>query len=156
MPCQTKPMRSSAVAREGVDAEQPEVLSVDLDRAGRGAIEPADQVEDRRLPGAARADDREELARRDVEVDSAERDHPGLGDAVDLVHVPEPDQYLAIGRCEQLGADHRHSASPRNTPVTDERIRVRIAAQSAIALATTIVTTAAPIAGQSSTRTGGG
>ena len=47
-----------------------------------------------------------------------------------------------LGR-EHVGAHHRHSASPRSTPVTDERIRVRIAAPSASAVATTIATTAA-------------
>ncbi len=37
-----------------------------LDRAGVGALEPADQLEQRRLPAPARADDRDDLARRDL------------------------------------------------------------------------------------------
>ena len=57
-----------------------EVDAVELDRSRRRRVEPADEVEDRRLAGAVRADQREHLAARDVEghavdgADAAEAD----------------------------------------------------------------------------------
>jgi hypothetical protein len=47
-------------------------LAVEHDAAGIGPDEAADDVEERRLAAAGVADDRDELAVRDVEVDAAE------------------------------------------------------------------------------------
>src|SRR5699024_4965322 len=45
----------------------------DLDDARVGGVEPASDVEERRLAGARRTHDGDELARTDVEVDAVER-----------------------------------------------------------------------------------
>ena len=48
-----------------------DVLAEHLDRAGRGREVARDEIEERRLPGAVRAEDRTALAVRDVEIDVA-------------------------------------------------------------------------------------
>ena len=60
-----------------------------------GPVERAHQVQQRRLAGAGRADDREQLAAMDAEADAVERDHRRLG-AVGLAHVVELEHRLAV------------------------------------------------------------
>ena len=52
----------------------------------RGAVEPADQVEQGGFAGAGRPDDGDHLAARDLEVDGFERDHLAL--AVEVLGDP--------------------------------------------------------------------
>ena len=47
---------------------------IDLDGAAGLRVEPGEDAQQRRLPAAARADDADELARRDAQVDVVERD----------------------------------------------------------------------------------
>src|SRR5262245_27790953 len=151
----------AAVVGEIVLVEPAEVATLDLDDPRGRPVEPADHVEDRRLARAARADDRDELALGDVEVDAAERHDAGVRDPVDLEHVPEPDQRAAVG-ARPLRRDRRadrpraHSASPRSTEVTDERSSARSASSSPIAVAATIADSEIANDVQSTTRIGGG
>ena len=63
-----------------------DVPPVEHDRALRQALEARDEPQQRRLPGAARAEQGQELARRDREVDAVQRDHGPelLADAAQL------------------------------------------------------------------------
>ena len=63
VPCHTNPTRWARYVRQRVVAQEPEVLSVHVHDAGGGAVETPQEVQDRGLAGAARADDRQELAR---------------------------------------------------------------------------------------------
>src|SRR5215207_7384720 len=159
----------SPVRGELVLVEPSQVATLDLDRAGGRAVQAADHVQDRRLARAAGAHDGQELALAHVEVDAAERDDTGVGDAIDLEHVPEPHERLAeradrLRSASQLGLDPAarrsarlaHSASPRSTDVTEERSSARSAASNPIADAATMALNETASAGQSNTRTGGG
>src|SRR6185436_3354808 len=64
----------AADAGQLVVAEAGERLAVDAHLAGGRAIEPADQVQQRRFAGARRSNDRDHLAARDGEGDAVERD----------------------------------------------------------------------------------
>jgi hypothetical protein len=55
------------------------------ERAGGDLLEPGDRAQQRRLPAARRADEDDELARFDVEVDAVEN----VQIAVGLLDVPE-------------------------------------------------------------------
>ena len=59
------PRAASCLGREAGD-----VAAVEPDRAGVGPVEPGDEIEQRRLAGAVRADDADELALGDVEIDA--------------------------------------------------------------------------------------
>ena len=68
----------------GPDADQ--ALAFEADVAGLRRVEPRDHVEDRRLAGAVRADQTDDLALGDRERDGVECDDPAeaLADVVDL------------------------------------------------------------------------
>ena len=51
----------------------------DAHASGRRALERSHQMEQRRLPGAGRADDRDEFARGDAEADALQRRHRRIG-----------------------------------------------------------------------------
>ena len=75
--------------RQVVVGQAAERFAVDADLAGGRAIEAADQVEQRRLAGAGRPDDRDHLAARDRQRDVVERDDVALafelfGDVVEV------------------------------------------------------------------------
>src|SRR5918995_1234965 len=158
------------VRGELVLVEPSQVATLDLHRAGGRPVESADHVQDRRLTRAARAHDGQELALAHVEVDAAERDDAGVGNAIDLEHVPEPHERLPVRAdrprpAPQLGLDPparrsacrlAHSASPRSTDVTEERSSARSAASNPIADAATMALSDTASAGQSNTRIGGG
>src|SRR5438552_9396494 len=96
------PDRRETAFIQAIDAH-----AVDLDLAGIRAIEPAEQMQQRRLSGARPADDRNELAPRDLELGAVE--HADL-------RVPFPE-----GLCQAAGADEYrphalHSAAPSGTP----------------------------------------
>ena len=84
-----------------------QVLTVDPDRARRGVVEAADQLGERRLPGAARADHRDPLAGRDheVEIGDGRRRVGGVAerDAVDLDAAVPPDEDRGVGRVDERG-----------------------------------------------------
>src|ERR671911_536200 len=115
-------------------------------------------------------DDGQELALAHVEIDAAESDDAGVGDAIDLEHVPKPHERFPVRAdrprsAPQLGLDPparrsarrlTHSASPRSTDVTEERSSARSAASNPIADAATMALSETASAGQSNTRIGGG
>ncbi len=75
--------------REPAVAEAADVAPVDADGAAGRSLQCADDVHQRRLPGARRADDDDELARRHQQVDAVERPHRWrsgvvLGDPAEL------------------------------------------------------------------------
>ena len=74
-----------AQAAHVVGRETRETRSIQVDRAGVGAIEAADDLEERRLAGSVRADDPDQLAGLHVERDVAVRGDAAeaLGDARD-------------------------------------------------------------------------
>src|SRR2546429_2820879 len=80
------PDRRQTAFVQAVDAD-----AVELDLAGIGAIEAAEQMQQRGLSGARPADDGNELAPRDLEISPVE--HAGLC-------VP-----FAEGLCQTAGAD---------------------------------------------------
>ena len=60
------------------------------DLAVVGEVEPGDEVEQRRLAAARRTHDRDELARRDVEVDAAQGAHRRELGLEGLAHTDNP------------------------------------------------------------------
>ena len=75
-------------------------LAVDLDRAAGRLDEVADDAQERRLAAARRADERHELAGRDVEVDARQGDgRPLVARAEHLVDAADLDD----GRCAGFG-----------------------------------------------------
>ena len=134
-----EPHAFGAIRGEVVVVQQPEVLSVHIHDPRGCPVEAAEQVQDRRLARAAGSDDGEELAAGDVQIHTAERDDARIADPIDLEHVPQACEHVASFGREPLGADHRHSASPRRTPVTDDRINVRMASPSPMAVVTATV-----------------
>jgi len=79
-----------------------------------GVIEEPSVVEERRLPGAAGADDRDELSRLDREVNSVERHHRLAASA----RVP-------LGHAAELDAIHRDDGSRSRRPRPPRRRRAR-------------------------------
>ena len=65
-----------------------DVTAADGDVAARDLLQPRDRAEQRRLPAARRADERDELSIADFERDVIDRDHIA---GEDLAHVPELD-----------------------------------------------------------------
>src|SRR5690606_30135651 len=61
--------------REAVGIERLDVAAGEQIRAARRPVETAEDVHQRRLSGAGLADDRDELARVDLQVDVAQRTH---------------------------------------------------------------------------------
>jgi hypothetical protein len=74
-PLEDEADRRAAEADELLLAEGGHLRAVDPYASRRGPIEPADEVEERRLPRAGRAVEDEELALADAEVDVRERVH---------------------------------------------------------------------------------
>ena len=104
-PWKTNPI-SALRTRASSRAVQPRhVLAVQHVLPARRPIEAADQVHERRLAGARRAGQRDELARHDVERDASQRGHLHLADVVSLREIPDGDH----------GARHR-PAPPRAPP----------------------------------------
>ena len=68
-----------------------DVAAAEMDRPGRGLDEAAEDAEERRLARSRRPEQRDELARRDVEADPVERAHG----AVDLAGLADFDPFAA-------------------------------------------------------------
>src|SRR5450432_1499416 len=71
--------------------------AVDLDRTRRDRLEIGADAQEGRLAAARRADERDEFARRDREVDLAQRLHRRIGRGVDDAHLARRDGELARG-----------------------------------------------------------
>ena len=114
--------------------QKSEVAPTDRHRPGRRAVDPADEVQDAGLPGAAGADDGGERAREDLEADAAERRDAGVSHSVHLVDAVEPDRH------------RRHSGSPRRTADADAVLIPAAETRSPIASVTAEATAAASAA----------
>src|SRR5262249_17427266 len=130
---------------------------------GARAVESTEQMQDRRLAGAARAHDREELAGVDLEIHAGERHDPGVADPGDLVRPVQA--HTRAGALRPLGDRRRggaivpgprHSGSPRSTAVIGARIAAGVAAAAPAAAATPITTSATATALTSTTTIGVG
>src|SRR5262249_24099255 len=97
------PQRAEPAVREPRD-----VVSGDLDGAGRRPVERPDEVQHGRLPGAGRADDRDQLTLLHGERDAVDRDHAPRGL---LAHVAQRHQ----------GHDGIPTVAPSATPLTSTR-----------------------------------
>ena len=83
-----------------------QVVAVDADRAGGRVVEAGDELRQRRLAGAGRADERDGLARRDRErhvVERGRRVAVGEGHAVEDDLAAQPREVGRAGRVDQLG-----------------------------------------------------
>ena len=83
--------------RQLIVREARHVAAVQPIRAGRRAIEAAEDVHQRRLPRSRRSDDRDELAARDVERDATQRMDRDVADLIDLGEVLACDQWHVRG-----------------------------------------------------------
>ena len=86
-----KPILSRRTRVSPSSVERGERLAVDFDFAFGGAVEAADQVQQRRFAGAGRADDGHHFAAGDVEIQALQRRHLTLarklfGDAAEMDH----------------------------------------------------------------------
>ena len=72
-------------------------LAAGLDRNGAGAlaVEPGENAQQRRLAAAGRANDAQELARRDREVNAVNRQHPALAAHIFLAQARDIDRGAA-------------------------------------------------------------
>ena len=72
----TKPNERSRSSARSPSPQLGEIAPLEEDVAAGGPVERAEELEERRLPGAARAFESDELARLDAQVDALERvDH---------------------------------------------------------------------------------
>ena len=99
----TKPIRRARSADTARSESADDVVPVDPDRPGRRPVQRADQVQQRRLAGPGRADDGDQLAVPDAQVDLAQRDHAAR---VGPAHAGQFD-HRAAGR---------HSGTPTGAP----------------------------------------
>ena len=92
-----QPQRQLDVGAHGEPREQRRLLEHEgdaapgVDGAGRRLVEPGDEVEQRALAAARRADEADELAGLDLEVDAVEGGHGAVAVPVDLRHAVEAD-----------------------------------------------------------------
>ncbi len=112
--------RLSTEPREGVFREGIQRLTGDHDVPGGGPVHGPHDVEKGGLAAAAGADDGHHSAFGDVNVDTVERSDGLASLAVDLAHVPQPNQPTIIHsgwppavRAARSGGAHRRSRQPR-------------------------------------------
>src|SRR6188508_106295 len=98
-----------APACERAVAHRIDALACDLERAAARPVEAADQVQQRRLAGARRPHQREEVAFADVEVELLENVHRLDAAFVVLREPADTDQYLLLA----------HQPSPRSLCLVD-------------------------------------
>src|SRR5439155_16181853 len=99
--------------RDLVRPQSPQIAALETHRAGPRPIDAVQAVEDRRLAGAVRTDDREQLAVVRVERDAVERDEAAEGERqfanLEQRHLAEPALlapvvlHVAIGAALTLG-----------------------------------------------------
>src|SRR5581483_5845622 len=111
VPAYVEPGEQGAVLedRHAVGGRACDGLAVNLDRPDRRLVEPGNQVEQGRLAAATRANDAQELARRDVEVGRQQR----------RKELPALDVRLASAR--QPNAPHRQPAATPGLPAAPRR-----------------------------------
>ena len=124
----TKPMCRARHAGELAARQRVDAIARDVDRALGRRVEPADQVEQRRLAGAGRSHQREEVARGDVERDPLEDVDLLAAAIVDLVQVADFDQRFHSNSFTALvpslllaRSDARAVGQRRSTPSTTMR-----------------------------------
>jgi hypothetical protein len=72
-----------------------DALAVDLDAAGIGMLEACDATQERRLAAAARAEQNDELSRRNRKTDVVDRGNLLAAEAAEiLLEVPDLDRYV--------------------------------------------------------------
>src|SRR5580698_5560527 len=132
----------AAEVREGAFGELVDALPRDRQLTGARAVEPADQVQQRRFAAAARTHDRHGLAATDVEVDHVERAHQAFAAAVVLpqplgvherggqvVHFAVPRLVQAISQaCNQRRSACRRSTMPSRSSAASESFSSSITA----------------------------
>ena len=117
-----EPDDPAPVARPLAAADLAELVAGDDRPAGRRDLEPAEDVHQRRLAAARRADDRDHLALVDEQVEALEGDDLEVGDLEDLDEVVAADEgALAVARplrCRRArpGAGSRRWRSARPPP----------------------------------------
>src|SRR4029077_15360720 len=92
-----------------------DLAALELDRAPGRAVEAAEDVHERRLPGAVRPDQAEHLARPQLERDLSERLHAGVrpGDRGGPERVSGPPlRFTARGRSRYAGRPWRRGGPP--------------------------------------------
>jgi hypothetical protein len=112
------PEHRRAVAREPARRQLPELLAVDADGAGGRPVEPGEQAQERRLAGAARAEDGEHLAVGDPEREPLQRRRVSLGRRMHAEHVLQLDRRHAHAAASAARAGERPRrivASPTST-----------------------------------------
>ena len=116
-----EPERAQPELGEVAVAQLGEIASLEDDAAAGGPVERAEELKERRLPGAARAFESDELAGLDAQVDALERvDHEraaneGLADAAELVLAHSTVLRASAGRRR---AARKAPAAPARSPPT--------------------------------------
>ena len=101
--------------------ERGQVAPGDLDAAGGRRVHPAEDVLERRLAAPGRADDRDQLAGLDAQVEALERDDLEVGDLVDLDQVLAEDRGSGISvlqSCSTWSSRARRIRAPATTTAT--------------------------------------
>ncbi len=81
--------------RQLIDGQHAGIAAGDTVMPRRRPVEAAEDVHQRRLARAGRADDRDHLAGIDADIDVVERDHGGVAGGIDTAEPVEDDQGLA-------------------------------------------------------------
>ena len=119
----TKPMCRARQADEAAARHLVDAVAGNLDRAFRRRVEPADQVEQRRLARARRSHQREEIPLRNLEVDPLQHVDALASAEIHLVKVPNPDQRFhqrsfTRAPSASVGGPSTTTFSPALTPET--------------------------------------
>src|SRR5690606_33480894 len=97
-------------------------LPGDLDRAGRRPVEPAQQVEQRRLAGSGGPHERDEVAGRDVERHALKDVDPLGAPVVDLREIADADEGGSAGHGRVVSSMAAPSVSVSGTPMTTRSV----------------------------------
>ena len=113
---------SSGSARGCARRSLRDVLAVDADDAGRRAVEPGEQPQQRRLAGAARAEDREHLAVLDAEREPLQRRRVSLRRRVHAEDVLQLDALMPPTSAARSGARPRSIVAPATSSVASSDV----------------------------------
>src|SRR5258707_2365412 len=102
--------RAQAQLGELVVGQADEVVALEPDVAGARPVERAEQLQERRLAGAARAFERDELARRYLQVDAVERAHRRRPALKELRHTTQRVQRFHYSTVLNASAGRRRGA----------------------------------------------
>ena len=101
-----------APARQPAAAERADALAADFDRAAGRRIEPAHQIEQRRLARARRSHQGEEIAARNLEIDALQHVDALAAPRERLVHVRDANERATLGQCRRLPIADAGSPGP--------------------------------------------